>query len=354
VAFAHVYAATVRVHSRVVRVLVAEDDDTLGEVLAEGLRNRGYVVDLVGDGETALCYTRCYEYSVAVLDWIMPGLSGIDVVRRLRRRGARMPVLMVSGKDKPEDRVAGLDAGADDYLVKPFDFGELLARLRALQRRPPDMLPPRLVIGDLECDPASREVRFGDVYPALTSTEMGILEMLMRFSPAVADRRQIAQHVWNNEADTFSSNTIDVHLARLRAKLSGSGARIETVRGIGYRIVAALSVFLQPRQPDLSRTQQHDRCDCGERQQGDHGGRVGEEHACQDRADHEAQQHARPPEPGPLAIRPGERAHQAGQRAGQKGRRHVAQAHLADRRRLDAHRARGDDQDDVLGRALRA
>jgi len=275
----HVYGETARVHSGVVRVLVAEDDDTLGEVLAEGLRNRGYVVDLVGDGETALCYTRCYEYAVAVLDWIMPGLSGIDVVRRLRRRGARMPVLMVSGKDTPEDRVAGLDAGADDYLVKPFDFAELLARLRALQRRPPDLLPPRLVIGDLECDPASREVRFGDRRPALTSTELGILEMLMRFSPAVAGRRQIAQHVWSDETDTLSSNTIDVHLARLRAKLSGSGARIETVRGIGYRIVAVLAPLLQPAEANLSGAQQHDRHDRGERKQGNHGGCVGQQHA---------------------------------------------------------------------------
>jgi DNA-binding response OmpR family regulator len=222
-----------------VRVLVAEDDDTLGEVLARGLRNSGYVVDLVGDGATALSYSRCYDYAVAVLDWLMPGVSGIDVVRQLRRRGTRTPVLMISGRDTPADRVAGLDAGADDYMVKPFDFTELLARLRALQRRPPDLLPPRLTIGDVECDPASREVRVGDRSPALTAIELGILETLMRFSPAVADRRQIAQHVWDNEADTFSSNTIDVHLARLRAKLSGSCARIETVRGIGYRIIAA-------------------------------------------------------------------------------------------------------------------
>jgi DNA-binding response OmpR family regulator len=222
-----------------VRVLIAEDDDTLGEVLARRLRNSGYVVDLVGDGETALSYTRCYDYAVAVLDWLMPGVSGIDVVRQLRRRGTRTPVLMISGKDTPADRVAGLDAGADDYMVKPFDFAELLARLRALQRRPPDLLPPRLMVGDLECDPASREVRFGNRSPALTAIELGILETLMRFSPAVADRRQIAQHVWNNEADTFASNTIDVHLARLRAKLTGSCTRIETVRGVGYRIVAA-------------------------------------------------------------------------------------------------------------------
>src|SRR6516162_11650498 len=138
-----------RVNSDVVRVLVAEDDGTLGEVLARGLSSRGYVVDLVGDGETALSYTRCYDYAVAVLDWLMPGVSGIDVVRQLRRRGTRTPVLMISGKDTPADRVAGLDAGADDYMGKPFDLSELLARLRALQRRPPD-LPARLTVGDLE------------------------------------------------------------------------------------------------------------------------------------------------------------------------------------------------------------
>jgi DNA-binding response OmpR family regulator len=220
------------------RVLVAEDDGSLGEVLAAGLRNHGYVVDLVTDGNLALSYSRCYDYAVAVLDWLMPGESGIDVVHQLRSRGIQTPVLLISGKTAPEDRVAGLDAGADDYLVKPFVFAELLARVRALQRRPPDVLPPRLVVGDLEWDPASREVRFGDRRPMLTSTEVGILETLMRISPAVADRRQIAQHVWTNEIDTLSSNTIDVHLARLRAKLIGSAVRIETVRGVGYRIVA--------------------------------------------------------------------------------------------------------------------
>jgi DNA-binding response OmpR family regulator len=220
------------------RVLVAEDDGSLGEVLAAGLRNHGYVVDLVTDGTLALTYSRCYDYAVAVLDWLMPEVSGIDVVHQLRRRGIQTPVLLISGKTAPEDRVAGLDAGADDYLVKPFVFAELLARVRALQRRPPDVLPPRLVVGDLEWDPASREVRIGDRRPMLTSTEVGILETLMRISPAVADRRQIAQHVWTNEIDTLSSNTIDVHLARLRAKLIGSAVRIETVRGVGYRIVA--------------------------------------------------------------------------------------------------------------------
>ena len=231
-----------RVDSEAVRVLVAEDDEGLGEVLARGLREQGYVVDLVPDGETAATYLRFYQYEVAVLDWRMPKLSGLDLVQRLRRGGAgngSTPVLMLTARDTPADRVAGLDAGADDYLVKPFDFGELLARLRALQRRPPVSQSPRMKIGELEFDPAVREVLIHGERPALTGTELGILEILMRRSPGVADRRSIAQHVWDDEADAFGSNTIDVHLARLRAKLAGAGVRIETVRGVGYRITPA-------------------------------------------------------------------------------------------------------------------
>ena len=220
-------------------MLVAEDDERLGEVLARGLREQGYVVDLVPDGETAAAYLRFYSYEVAVLDWRMPRLSGLDLVHRLRQDGTvngSTPVLMLTARDTPGDRIAGLDAGADDYLVKPFDFGELLARLRALQRRPPLSQSPRMVIGELRFDPAAREVVVNGRRPALTSTELGILEILMRRSPGVADRRSIAQHVWDNEADAFGSNTIDVHLARLRSKLAGAGVRIETVRGVGYRI----------------------------------------------------------------------------------------------------------------------
>jgi DNA-binding response OmpR family regulator len=228
-------------------VLVAEDDENLGAVLARGLREQGYVVDLVPDGETAAAYLRFYQYEVAVLDWRMPRLSGLDLVQQLRRgdqdgpgragRNSATPVLMLTARDTPADRIAGLDAGADDYLVKPFDFGELLARLRALQRRPPAAQSPRLKVGEVEFDPAAREVLARGERPALTGTELGILEILMRRSPGIADRRSIAQHVWDNEADAFGSNTIDVHLARLRAKLAGAGVRIETVRGVGYRII---------------------------------------------------------------------------------------------------------------------
>jgi len=223
---------------------VAEDDAKLGEVLARGLREQGYVVDLVPDGETAASYLRFYEYEVAVVDWRMPRLSGIDLIQRLRgggpdSPGRAIPVLMLTARDTPADRIAGLDAGADDYLVKPFDFGELLARLRALQRRPRHAQLPRIVIGNLEFDPASRDVQIDGRRPTLTATELGILEMLMRRSPGVATRRAIAQHVWDNEADAFGSNTIDVHLARLRAKVASAGVRIETLRGVGYRIVPA-------------------------------------------------------------------------------------------------------------------
>ncbi|MGH3178959.1 MAG: response regulator transcription factor [Streptosporangiaceae bacterium] len=226
-------------HAEAMRVLVAEDDKSLAEVLARGLREQGYVVDLVPDGGTAAAYLRFYQYEVAVLDWRMPGLSGLELIQRLRRGGTPVPVLMLTARDTPADRIAGLDAGADDYLVKPFDFGELLARLRALQRRPAVSQSPRMTIGELEFDPAAREVLIRGQQPTLTSTELGILELLMRRSPGIADRRSIAQHVWDNEADAFGSNTIDVHLARLRSKLIGAGVRIVTVRGVGYRITEA-------------------------------------------------------------------------------------------------------------------
>ncbi len=220
------------------RVLVAEDDRGLREVLGRGLREHGYTVDTVPDGETAMSYLRSYEYEVVVLDWRMPGVSGLEVLQWLRQSAQPVPVLMLTARDAPADRVTGLDQGADDYLVKPFDFAELLARIRALLRRPRTAQPPQLVLGDVVFDPATREVRVGAQRPSLTGTERGILEMLMRRSPAVVDRRSIALSVWENEADALGSNTIDVHMARLRAKLAAGQVRIESVRAVGYRMVA--------------------------------------------------------------------------------------------------------------------
>jgi DNA-binding response OmpR family regulator len=220
-----------------VRVLVAEDDGGLRDVLARGLRENDYVVDAVADGDAAIRFLRSYDYELAVLDWRMPGTSGLDVVRWIRRNQRPTPVLMLTARDAPRDRVTGLDEGADDYLVKPFDFAELLARMRALQRRPQAVQQPELVVGDLRFDPATRQVLVAGQQPVLTAIEFRILELLVRRSPAVVPRRSIAVNVWNDEADAMGSNTIDVHLARLRAKLAGGMVRIETVRGVGYRLV---------------------------------------------------------------------------------------------------------------------
>jgi len=220
-------------------VLVAEDDPGLRSVLERGLRESGYVVDAVPDGTEALAYLRTYDYEVAVLDWRMPRRTGLEVVQELRRHGSQVPVLMLTARDTTADRVTGLDEGADDYLVKPFQFDELLARLRALQRRPANTVGPALTVGDVTLDPASRVVRVGTEEPALTATELAILELLLRRSPGVVDRRAIAVQVWDFEADAVGSNTIDVHMARLRSKLAAATARLETVRGVGYRIVTS-------------------------------------------------------------------------------------------------------------------
>ncbi|HEY4928005.1 MAG TPA: response regulator transcription factor [Acidimicrobiales bacterium] len=219
------------------RVLVAEDDPGLRSVLERGLREHGYVVDAVADGDEALSYLRSYTYEAAVLDWRMPTISGLDVVRAMRSRGDRTPVLMLTARDTTEDRVEGLNEGADDYLVKPFSFAELVARLSALQRRPPLTLDPVLECGDLAFDPATRMATRGDLTLNLTAIETGLLELLLRRSPAPVNRQTIALQVWPDEVDAVGSNTIDVHMGRLRAKLTSSTATIETVRGFGYRLV---------------------------------------------------------------------------------------------------------------------
>jgi len=222
-----------------VRVLVAEDDEGLRSVLERGLRENGYVVDATGDGDMALEYLEIYEYEVAVLDWRMPKVTGLEVVQRLRRRGSRLPILMLTARDAASDRVMGLDEGADDYLVKPFDFAELLARVRALQRRGEAVQSLEVKVAGLTLDTVTREVRIGSRHPRLTATELALLEILMQRSPAVVSRRSIALAVWNDEADALGSNTLDVHLARLRAKIGTGGAKIEAVRALGYRIVAS-------------------------------------------------------------------------------------------------------------------
>ena len=217
-------------------MLVAEDDEGLREVLVLGLSDAGYHVDAVERGDDAIDYLRWYEYDVAVIDWRMPGAEGIDVVDWARRNDRPTAILMLTARDMPADRIRGLDTGADDYLVKPFDFGELLARVRALQRRPRGVDAPVLKVGELTLDPVTRAVGVAGRELALTSTEYRILELLIRRAPAVVDRKAIAEHAWADETEPLGSNAIDVQMSRLRAKLPDAGVRIVTVRGAGYRL----------------------------------------------------------------------------------------------------------------------
>jgi len=221
------------------RILVAEDDPGLRGVLVLGLEDAGYQVDAVERGDDAIDQLKFYEYDVAVLDWRMPGAEGVEVVRWARRHERPTALLMLTARDTPPDRIAGLDAGADDYLVKPFDFGELLARVRALQRRPRGVDAPVIGRGLLALDPTRREVSSAGRPLSLTPTEYSILELLMRRSPAVVDRKSIAEHAWRDETDPLGTNAIDVQLSRLRAKLTTSKVRIVTVRGTGYRLEAS-------------------------------------------------------------------------------------------------------------------
>ena len=221
------------------RILIAEDDPGLREVLIEGLQDAGYQVDAVERGDDAIEQLKFYEYDVAVLDWRMPGREGIDVVSWLRKQRRPTGILMLTAKDTASDRILGLDTGADDYLVKPFDFGELLARIRALQRRPRGIDGELVARGRLRLDPARREVVLEGRPVNLTVTEYHILELLMRRSPAVVTRKLIAEHAWQDETEPMGSNAIDVQLSRMRGKLSGTGVRIVTVRGAGYRLEEA-------------------------------------------------------------------------------------------------------------------
>ena len=220
------------------QILVAEDDAQLRDVLARGLRSAGYTVDVAGRGDEALELLLKNGYAAAVVDWRMPVMDGIEVVIAIRARSLSTPVLMLTARDTPSDRIHGLDAGCDDYLVKPFDFQEMLARLRALMRRPKTTLGVQLRAGALTIDPVARLASVNGTALALTPTEYAIVELLVRRSPAVVSRETIANHAWTDALDPIASNSIDVHVTRLRAKLVGAGVRMEAVRSVGYRLVA--------------------------------------------------------------------------------------------------------------------
>jgi DNA-binding response OmpR family regulator len=218
------------------RILLVEDESEIADFISRGLSENGFGVDVARDGEEALDWPAVAEFDIIVLDVMLPRRDGIDVCRTLRERGLRTPILMLTARDAIEDRVAGLDSGADDYLVKPFAFAELLARLRALSRREPALIGNELRIADLQLDTATRAVSRSGASVDLTAKEFAILEYLMRHPNQVLSRNLIAEHVWNYEFEN-STNVIDVHVKNLRKKLDDrEGKLIQTVRGAGYRI----------------------------------------------------------------------------------------------------------------------
>ena len=221
------------------RVLVVEDEPKMASLVKRGLEEEGIAVDAADRGEDAVWMAGSTEYDVVVLDVMLPGLDGFEVCRRLRADEIWTPVLMLTARDAVEDRVAGLDGGADDYLVKPFSFEELLARLRALTRRASAERPVVLEAGDLRLDPATRRATRGDAEITLSQKEYALLETLMRRPGVVLSRLQLLEHAWD---DTYEnrSNVIDVYIRYLREKIDrpfGTDT-IETVRGVGYRLRA--------------------------------------------------------------------------------------------------------------------
>jgi two-component system, OmpR family, copper resistance phosphate regulon response regulator CusR len=225
-----------------VRVLLVEDESNAIRILAKGLREQAYAVDVATDGEAALFQMGTTDYDAVILDVMLPAKNGFEVCRAARAAGSSVPILMLTARDTVESRIEGLDCGADDYLVKPFDFGELLARLRALIRRGRQpLLPEKLTVGPLTLETRSRVVRVGGRDVALTAKEYAFLEFLVRHAGDVVTRSEIAEHVWDEHYDPFS-NVVDVYVQRLRRKLDQPGVQsfIRTRRGEGYQLAVPL------------------------------------------------------------------------------------------------------------------
>jgi heavy metal response regulator len=220
-----------------VRILVVEDEQAIAAFIRQGLTEAGYAVDMAADGAEALHWAEIAEYDLIILDVMLPDVDGLNVCSTLRRRGVRTPVLMVTAHGAANDRVRRLDSGADDYLIKPFAFAELLARIRALLRREPSFKGTVLQVADLMLDTLSRTVRRGDRLIALTSKEYSLLEFLMRYPNQILSRSAIAEHIWNDDVDTIT-NLFDVYILALRRKIDeGHETKLlHTVRGVGYRL----------------------------------------------------------------------------------------------------------------------
>ena len=222
------------------RILVVEDEPTAAAVLAKGLREHAYAVDVAGDGDTALEQVAINDYDLVLLDVLLPGISGLDLCRQLREAGATVPILMLTARGGLDQRVEGLDAGADDYLPKPYHFAELLARVRALLRRGPALTPAVLAVEDLVVDTRARRVERGGQPIALTAKEYTLLAYLMRRRGEVVGRAEIAEHVWDDSYDPIS-NLIEVYIQRLRRKIDDGHEPklIQTRRGAGYALEAS-------------------------------------------------------------------------------------------------------------------
>jgi two-component system, OmpR family, response regulator len=219
------------------RILIVEDEVKMASLLRRGLGEEGLAADVARTGDDAIWMARATEYDAIVLDVMLPGTDGFAVCRRLREAGTWSPVLMLTARDAVEDRVEGLDAGADDYLTKPFSFAELLARLRALVRRPPLERPTVLEVGDLRLDPAGHRVWRGETEVHLSAKEFALLETFMRRPGEVLSRFHLLEHCWDHGYEN-RSNVVDVYVRYLREKIDRPFGRtsIETVRGAGYRL----------------------------------------------------------------------------------------------------------------------
>ena len=219
------------------RVLIVEDELRMASLIRRGLVGEGFAADVAGTGDEALWMAAAQDYDVIVLDVMLPGIDGFETCRRLRARGVWAPVVMLTARDSVEDRVAGLDSGADDYLVKPFAFAELLARLRALARRGKPERPSVLEVDGLRLDPATRQVTRGSIPIALSAKEFALLETFMRRPGEVLSRLHLLEHAWDFAYDN-RSNVIDVHIRRLRRKIDEPFGchSLETIRGAGYRL----------------------------------------------------------------------------------------------------------------------
>ncbi|MFN8593656.1 MAG: response regulator transcription factor [Thermomicrobiales bacterium] len=219
------------------RILIVEDEARLANLLRRALGEEGHAVDLAADGEEALAWVDVGAYDAIVLDVMLPGIDGLEICRQLRQRRVRTPILLLTARDTVADRVRGLDAGGDDYLIKPFAFAELAARLRALARRPAETHDPVLAAGAVRLDPATRRVWRGEEEIVLPNKEFRILEYLLRHPDMVLTRTMIAEHVWDYDFPNVT-NVIDVHIRQLRRRLRDPypGGLIETVRGAGYRV----------------------------------------------------------------------------------------------------------------------